>query len=197
MIPGQRAAVFLDRDNTLIADPGYISDPDQVRLLPGAAAALRRIRSAGFAAVVVTNQSGIARGRITEPQLAAVHARMRELLRAQGADVDAIYYCPYLDGPEAVVAGYRRDSDLRKPKPGMLLSAAREMGIDLGRSWMVGDSVRDIEAGRAAGCRTIRLAGRVEDRVGDGPGADHVAADLGEAVECILSSQVRQDEPGR
>jgi len=148
-------AVFLDRDNTLIHDPGYLRDPGQVRLVDGAADALKRLRGGGYMLVVVSNQSGVARGYLTEEDVAAVHRRMLELLAERGAGVDRIYYCPYLDGPEAVIEAYRRDSELRKPRPGMLLLAARELGIDLSRSWMIGDSERDVDAGRAAGCRAI------------------------------------------
>jgi histidinol-phosphate phosphatase family protein len=150
--------VFLDRDETIIEDRGFIDDPDHVRLKAGAADAIRRLRGAGFKVVVVTNQSGIARGLLDEEQLAAVHARLRTVLEQGGASVDAIYYCPYLDGPEALVESYRGRSDLRKPSPGLLLQAARELDLDLTRSWMIGDRPSDIEAGARAGCRTIRVA---------------------------------------
>jgi D-glycero-D-manno-heptose 1,7-bisphosphate phosphatase len=181
-----RPAVFVDRDRTLIDDPGYISDPDQVRLLDGAAESLRRFRDAGYAVVIVTNQSGVARGLLTEGDLAIVHQRMRDLLRSEGTDVDAIYYCPFLDGPEAVRDQYRRDSNLRKPKPGMLLLAAEELGLDLGKSWMIGDSARDVQAGRAAGCRTILISGETEE---DGDQADFVAADLHAATDHVLAGR--------
>ena len=150
-------AVILDRDNTLIEDPGFVSSPDQVRLKPGASAALRELNGAGYPVVVVTNQSGVARGYFTEETLQAIHQRMRELFTAEGAEIDAIYACPYLPGDEAKIATYRRDSELRKPKPGMLLLAASEMDLDLSRSWMIGDGLRDMQAGRAAGCRTIMI----------------------------------------
>ena len=96
-------AIFWDRDKTLIADPGYINDPGQVELLPGAAAAVRRLGEAGFQNIVTTNQSGIARGLLTEQQLAEIHDWLKELMAEQGAVIDAIYYCPYLDGVEAVI----------------------------------------------------------------------------------------------
>lgn len=178
-----RPAVFLDRDHTLIEDPGYINDSSQVILLPGVGQAISRLRAAGYLAVVVTNQSGLARGRITESQLSAVHARLMELLSAEGTALDAIYHCPYLPGNEAVVEKYRRDSDLRKPRPGMLLAAAKDLKIDLSQSWMIGDSTRDIQAGRAAGCRSI-LIGNADSQAHE---ADHVVADLPSAVEIVLS----------
>ncbi|MBI5724193.1 MAG: HAD-IIIA family hydrolase [Planctomycetes bacterium] len=148
-------AVFLDRDNTIIRDPGYISDPSAVQLLPGVTLALKSLTQAGFKIVVVTNQSGVARGLLTEQTLAKIHEEMRRQIAQAGAAVDGIYYCPY--HPEGSVAQYAIDSDLRKPAPGMLLKAAHEMNLDLASSWMVGDSARDIEAGKRAGCKTIRI----------------------------------------
>ncbi|MCG3139006.1 MAG: D-glycero-beta-D-manno-heptose-1,7-bisphosphate 7-phosphatase [Phycisphaerae bacterium] len=150
-------AVFLDRDKTLIADPGYISDPDQVHLLPGVGPAIQQLRQAGYLAILVTNQSGIARGLLTEKQLAAIHTRLQDLLRAEGTRLDAIYYCPYLDGPEAIIPQFRRASDWRKPQPGMLLAAARDHQLLLEQCWLIGDSHRDILAGQAAGCRTLLI----------------------------------------
>lgn len=150
-------AVFLDRDGTLIEDSGYIDDPDKVRLLPGAAEAIRRFHAAGFRVVVASNQSGVARGFFTEKTLIAVHERMEELLKRAGAPLDAAYYCPFLDGAEATVDAYRKDSPMRKPKPGMLLQAAKDLDLDLRGSWMIGDAVRDIQAGAAAGCQTVLI----------------------------------------
>ncbi len=182
-------AVFFDRDNTLIEDPGYLRDPDGVRLMPGAAEAVARLRQAGYRIVIVTNQSGVARGLLDVPTLDAIHARVRRLFAEQGAAIDAIYYCPYLDGPEAAVEQYRRDSDLRKPRPGMFLLAAKEHDIDLSASWAIGDSPRDTEAGRAAGCRTIQLVRG--DAGTNGASPDYCFHTLLEATECILS------KPGR
>ncbi len=184
-VSDRHPAVFLDRDHTLIEDPGYLNDPAQVRLLPGVAEAVRQLRAAGYLVVVATNQSGLARGLITDDQLAAVHARLRELLKAERADLDAIYHCPFLPGEAAVVEKYRGDSELRKPRPGMLLLAAKEMNIDLARSWMIGDSPRDVEAGRSAGCRTILIAEGHSPP--DGASCDHVATDLPHAAQYILS----------
>jgi D-glycero-D-manno-heptose 1,7-bisphosphate phosphatase len=189
-----RPAVFVDRDNTLIRDPGYLRDVGRVELLPGVAEALRRLRAAGYPVVVVSNQSGVARGYLSEQEVDAIHDRMRGLLAGHGAGVDAIYYCPYFDGPEAIRTEYRIDSDLRKPKPGMLLLAARDHAIDLSRSWMIGDSERDVQAGRAAGCRTILLSSNGQAH---GVLADHVAPDLATAVERILNPPLPQAQrPG-
>jgi len=160
-------AVFLDRDNTLIEDPGYLSDPGAVKLLPGVELALKGLAQAGYKLVVVTNQSGIARGLLTVEALQAIHEELRRQLADDGAQLDAIYYCPY--HPEGSVDAYTRTSEERKPKPGMLLRAAKEMDLDLEESWMVGDSPHDVEAGDRAGCRTVRVRAHVG--VGHGPAA--------------------------
>ena len=151
-----RRAVFLDRDGTVIRDVAYLGRPEQVELLPGAAGALARLAEAGFLLVIVTNQSGVGRGMFPEQAVRDTNAEMFRHLSAAGVELDGVYYCPY--HPEAALAEYRRQSDLRKPEPGMLLRAAAELNIDLARSWMVGDSPRDVSAGRRAGCRTIRIA---------------------------------------
>ena len=148
-------AIFLDRDHTLMEDPGYLSDPEAVKLLPGVELALKSLTAGGFKTVVVSNQSGVARGLITEEALGRIHGELRRQLSDKGAHLDAIYYCPY--HPEGTVEAYAMESELRKPSPGMLLKAAEEMDIDLRASWMVGDSARDVEAGQRAGCRTIRI----------------------------------------
>jgi D-glycero-D-manno-heptose 1,7-bisphosphate phosphatase len=151
----KRSAVFFDRDNTLIANDGYLGDPAKVQLIPGAADAIARCRSLGYAIVTVSNQSGVARGMFDEQAVQAVDARMDELLKAAnpGAIIDRHESCPF--HPEAKVEQYRQDSPLRKPSPGMILAAADALALDLSRSWLIGDAPRDIAAGKAAGCRTI------------------------------------------
>ena len=151
----KRPAVFFDRDNTLIACEGYLGDPAKVALVEGAADAVARVRALGYATVVISNQSGVARGMYDEAAVHAVNARMDELLEEQNpaAVIDRHEFCPY--HPEGTVAQYRVDSDMRKPKPGMILCAADKLALDLSRSWVIGDTPRDIEAGKAAGCRTI------------------------------------------
>lgn len=156
--PARRArrAAFLDRDGTINEDVNYLRDPSQVRLLPGAAEALKRLRDSGFQIIVASNQSGVARGMLTEQTLAEIHRELLSQLAAQGATVDAIYYCPHLPG--STEAPYGRECDCRKPAPGLLLRAARERNLDLGRSVMIGDSERDVRAGLAAGCRAVLIA---------------------------------------
>ena len=172
-----RPAVFLDRDGVICYDVHYMRSPDQFVLMPGVAEGIRRLKEAGFLVVVATNQSGIRRGYFTEEDLAKIHGRMVEELGRRGARVDAIYYCPCL--PE-------EDCECRKPRPGMLLRAAEELGIDLGRSYMVGDKDLDVEAGRAAGCTTILIG---KDTKVD---ADYIVGDFEGAVEAILSDAARK-----
>lgn len=188
----KQAAVFLDRDKTLIEDPGYLADPNEVKLLPGAADAVRRWNEAGYRVVVVTNQSGVARGLITEDQLEDIHTQLEMLLEEQDATVDAVYYCPYLDGPEAIVPKYRRDSTLRKPKPGMLLKAADDLDLDLSHSWMVGDRIEDIQAGLAAGCKTVFLTEATEQS--SEVDADFVADTLLSASDIVLNGRDEASE---
>jgi D-glycero-D-manno-heptose 1,7-bisphosphate phosphatase len=151
----KRAAVFFDRDNTLIVNNGYLGDPKGVVLVPGAAEAVARAREMGLAVVVFSNQSGVARGMFPEEAVHAVNQRLDEMLHDEDARavIDRHDFCPF--HPQASVERYRQDSDLRKPKPGMIFQAERQLALDLGRSWVVGDAPRDIDAGRAAGCRTI------------------------------------------
>ena len=148
-------AIFLDRDDTLIEDPGYINDPEQVKLLDGVPEALIQLKALGYKLIVVTNQSAVAHGIVTEKVLGEIHERLKQSLADKNAFLDRIYYCPY--HPEGVVPKYCKESNSRKPNPGMLLKAADEMDIDLGQSWCVGNSSRDVEAGLRAGCKTILI----------------------------------------
>jgi D-glycero-D-manno-heptose 1,7-bisphosphate phosphatase len=150
-----RRAVFLDKDGTLIENVPYNVDPALIRLAPGAAAGLTLLHRAGFALFVISNQSGVARGYFPESALAAVEARLRELLAAFGVPLAGFSYCPH--HPQGTVEEFAMACDCRKPAPGMILRVAAEHAIDLSRSWMVGDILDDIQAGRAAGCRTILI----------------------------------------
>jgi len=178
-------AIFLDRDDTIIEDSGYISSAQQVRLVPMAANALVEFRKMGYKLIVVTNQSGLARGLFTEQILTQIHERLKLLLTEQNAYLDRIYYCPF--HPDGVVAKFRKDSDWRKPKPGMLLAASKEMKIDLKSSWMIGNDYRDIAAGKAAGCKTILIKSHTNTPVKQltDPEPDFEAVNLREAVNIV------------
>jgi len=178
-------AIFLDRDDTLIEDPGYINNPKQVKLLDGVPEALIKLKTMGYKLIVVSNQSAVARGIVTEKVLDQIHDRLKHLLAEKGAHLDGIYYCPY--HPDGVVAKYRKESDCRKPKPGMLLAAADEMDIDLSQSWAIGNSARDVEAGLQAGCKTILIdTPSHQKRLEPGhPAPDYTAVNITEAVNII------------
>ena len=186
-------AVFLDRDGTLIRNRHYGCDPDQIELLDGVVGGLRELQRASYRLVVVTNQSGIARGYFDEQRLAAMHRRLAELLAAHGVGITGFYHCPH--HPEGTVSGYSGACDCRKPRPGMLLRAARDHGIDLAESWLVGDILDDIEAGRRAGCRSILI-----DLGSEGPPETelrtpiYVARNFGDAVAFILKTSITPGE---
>ncbi len=149
-------AVFLDRDNTIIDNDGYLGDPSKVKLLTGAATALSALRALGYRLIVVSNQSGVARGMFDERAVEAVNQEMCKQLRENaGVHIDASYYCPF--HPDAVIAEYKVDHEWRKPKAGMLKQAGADFALDLSQCWMIGDMPRDIAAGAAAGTRTILL----------------------------------------
>lgn len=158
-----RAALFLDRDGVVIEDPGYLHRPDEVRLIPGAAAAIRHANRRGIPVVLVSNQSGIGRGLYGWPEFAATQARLLALLGAEGAGLDMVLACPF--HPDGQAPYRHPDHPCRKPRPGMLLLAAERLALDLARSWLVGDRALDIEAARAAG-----LAGALHVLTGQGVG---------------------------
>ncbi len=164
-------AVFLDRDATVIEDLAYNSDPNAMYLLPNAAEGLRRLQAGGFELAIVSNQSGVGRGYFTEDVVLAQHRTLQQVLAAEGVRIDVFRHCPH--APEA-------GCDCRKPRPGMILDAAAQMQADLAQSWMVGDKLSDVDAGRAAGCRTVLITGEPSNA------ADGCAADLVEAAALIL-----------
>ena len=190
--PATRRAVFLDRDGTLIHDPGYLSDPDGVELLDGVAEGLRALRGAGFELVIVTNQSGIARGKYTVAQYESVAARLEDLLARHGITIAGSYYCPY--HPEGSVPPFNVDHPDRKPESGMWRRAAVDLDLDLAASWSIGDGERDIVAGKRAGTRGVLLAGGRDKWALPvlGPfDPDFVARDMREAVLFILRAEGR------
>lgn len=186
-----RRAVFLDRDGTLIEERHYLSRPDQLRLLPGAAAALRRLSDLGLALVLVTNQSGVARGIFTEAELAAVHAGLVDLLAAEGAALDGLYYCPH--HPEDGVGELTRNCDCRKPGTAMVEAACADLDLEPEGSWMIGDKAADIELARAAGLKGILVRsghGRASEAAGAGAGAHATVDDLAAAAALIRDSEI-------
>lgn len=180
--PG-RPAVFLDRDGTIIADPGYLGNPERVELLPAAGEAIARLNAAGRLVIVVTNQSGISRGRLTEADYRAVAARLDHLLAPFGAHVDATYFCPH--APE-------RDGTCGCRKPGLLLfeRAAAEQGVDLGVSWWVGDRLTDLLPAASLGGRglLVETGEGGQYRAEAATNGFEVAGDLAAAANRILSS---------
>jgi D-glycero-D-manno-heptose 1,7-bisphosphate phosphatase len=161
--PSPRPAAFLDRDGTLNVDVDYAHRPEQITWIDGAAAALRRLNEAGWWVFVVTNQSGVARGLFNEAAVERLHAWMAADLARQGARIDAFYYCPH--HATKGVGRYRIDCDCRKPAPGLLLRAMAEHPVDVSRSFMLGDRMRDVEAGRAAGVASYLYEGGDVDAV--------------------------------
>ena len=155
----RQKAIFLDRDGTINEYVGFLTDIKEFHLLDGVAEAIRKINASGYLAIVVTNQPIIARGEVSFTELQEIHNKMETLLGAEGAYIDAIYFCPHHPdkGFEGERVEYKISCDCRKPKPGMLLKAAEDFNIDLSRSWMVGDGKNDVEAGKNAGCKTVLI----------------------------------------
>lgn len=182
------AAVFLDRDGTLIAEAELVERPDQVVLLPGVAEAICALRSAGYRIIVVTNQSAIARGLLDVADLARVHEALRAQLLALGAVLDDVYFCP--DAPD-LAAEKTLPFALRKPGAGMLLLAAEEHDLELGGCWMIGDQLRDALAGRRAGCRGSLLVRTGRARLPEDAlaAADGIFEDLSAAARFILAGR--------
>ena len=149
---GGRRAVFIDRDGTISEEVGYVNHVSRYRVFPFAAEAVRGLHAAGWLAVLVTNQAGVARGYFAEEMIGQVHGVLAAELEKEGARLDAVYYCPH--HPSVGEPPYRLDCDCRKPKPGLIHTAAREFGLDLARCWMVGDRYSDVELARNAGVRS-------------------------------------------
>ncbi len=181
-----KPCIFFDRDGTLIEERHYLSEPAQVKLIPGAAEAVRLAREAGFLTVVLTNQSGVGRGYFPAEAVEAVHRRMEGLLAKEGATLDRIYVCPH--APED-------NCPCRKPRTGLVEQAARDLDVDLHRSWMVGDKPADIELAANAGMRGVLvMTGYGEGSAPEGAGAaSFTASDVRAAVRMILAGAA----PGR
>ena len=185
-------AVFLDRDGVITEDPPhYAHRLDQLRVIPGSAQAIQLLNTHNFRVIVISNQSGVARGYYREGDVKIFNDGMESLLSKQGAHIDAIYYCPH--HPEADVKKYRSDCDCRKPRPGMLIEGGKKYNLDFKHSFLVGDKWSDIEAGRSVGCKTILVQtghGLLEYESKKCP-VDYVAADLHDAVQNFILRTTR------
>ena len=182
-----RRAVFLDRDGTINVEKEYLHRAEEFEFVPGAPEAIRLLKEAGFLVVVVTNQSGVARGYYDEAAVHRLHRFVDRELATVGASVDAYYLCPH--HPHHGIGPYRAECACRKPLPGMLHAAAADLGIDLVRSWIVGDKAADVEAGLAAGCRPLLVrTGYGADEANLVPADVRVCDDLLAAARVILAS---------
>ena len=190
-----RPAVFIDRDGTLTDEVGYVNHPSRLRLLPRSAEAIRRLNQAHVAAVVVTNQAGVARGYFSEDVLDAVNTTLVMQLKAAGAHLDGLYVCAH--HPTEGEPPWRVDCDCRKPKPGLLLRAAADLGLDLASSTIVGDKASDLAVAPRVGAQSVLVLtgyglGEWEYRRASFPvEPDHVAGDLLDAVDWVLTSRAR------
>ncbi len=183
--PALRKAAFLDRDGVINLDRAYVHKWEEFEFVPGSVDAMRRLKQAGYALVVVTNQSGLARGMYTEEQYQTLTAHMRQALAEAGAEVDAVYHCPH--HPKGNVPQLAVDCDCRKPEPGMILRAARDLGLSLADSILVGDKPSDIKAARAAGVgRAFIVQSDNDESTGDLARADAAYANLPACVDAIL-----------
>ena len=182
-------AVFLDRDGTINVEKEYLHRPEEFEFIPGAPEAIRLLRSAGFRVIVVTNQSGVARGYYDEEAVTTLHRHLDAELARLNTGVDAYYFCPH--HPQEGVGAYRTDCDCRKPLPGMLFQATRDFSLDLAGSYIIGDKVADVEAGLAAGCRPVLVRtgyGRADSsRI---PAGVPVYDDLLAAARAIIGGRV-------
>lgn len=184
---GTSPAVFLDRDGTIIEDIGYIRQPDQIKFLPGSIEAIKQLHQAGYKVVVITNQAGVARGLMSENIIQTIDKLIHRAILNGGTHLDAIYYCPH--HPEHGAYPYRQECECRKPHPGLIKKAEKDLNLDLKRSFMVGDKGTDIQAGQRAGIKTVFvLTGRGKKELEEIPVTpDEIAADLLTAAKWILA----------
>jgi histidinol-phosphate phosphatase family protein len=179
----KKAAVFLDRDGTINPDPGYLSDPDDFELFPRTGEGMRALAESGFTLVVISNQSGVARGLIKPAQLDEIHERMKAKLREEGVELAGIYYCPHHPDERC---------SCRKPSPQLVYDAAGRLNLDLASSYFVGDMMSDIKTGKEAGLRTVLVVtgeGRKSVEKAKKMGVDYVAEDLLDAARWIVADQ--------
>jgi D-glycero-D-manno-heptose 1,7-bisphosphate phosphatase len=176
----------LDRDGTIVEDVGYMNSPDQIQFIPGSIEAIKMLNEAGFKVVVISNQAGVARGLVTEDMLQTIDKTLHKWILNGGAHLDGIYYCPH--HPEHGVYPYKQVCECRKPHPGLIKRAHRDLDIDLSQSYMIGDKATDVEAGKSAGTKTVFVTsgrGKEENRKLKGK-PNHISENLLEAVSWIL-----------
>jgi D-glycero-D-manno-heptose 1,7-bisphosphate phosphatase len=179
-------AVFLDRDGTIVEDVGYLNSPEQLKFIPGAIEAIKMLNDSGYKVVVISNQAGVARGLITEDMLQTIDKTLHKWILNGGAHLDGMYYCPH--HPEHGVYPYKQACLCRKPHPGLIKRAHRDLDIDLSQSYMIGDKASDVKAGKRAGTKTIFvMTGRGKEEKEKLTGKpDHIAANLLDAVKWFL-----------
>jgi D,D-heptose 1,7-bisphosphate phosphatase len=182
-----RKAIFLDKDGTLVEDVPYNIDPEQIVFTPGVREGLQTLKQAGYLLVVVTNQSGVARGYFAETALQGVEQYLKRLLAAMNIPLAGFYYCPH--HPGGIIPEYTIACPCRKPEPGLLFQAAAELDIDLNQSWFIGDILNDVEAGRKAGCRTVLIdnGNETEWQLNPDRLPHHIVADIAKAAQVILA----------
>jgi len=188
----KQAAVFLDRDGTINAEKNYLHKIAEFEFIPGAPEAIKRLKDAGFLVIVVSNQAGVARGYFDEEAVRTLHRHIQSELAGYGTSIDAFYFCPH--HPEEGVGPFRVSCDCRKGEPGMLLQAAEDYNIDLGKSFMVGDKLADIEAGKRAGCQSLLVLTGYGESVKFSPEAASVekCPDLVNAARLIIDQVIEK-----
>lgn len=198
--PQHSKAVFLDKDGTLIENVPYNVDPAHIRFTPGALAGAKALHDAGYQLVIITNQSGVARGYFEPQALERVHQHLRREMAAAGAPLAGFYFCPH--HPRGTVERYAIHCDCRKPQPGLFQQAAADLGIDCSHSWYIGDILDDVQAGRRAGCRTVLLDAGPEAGQGETKWnltrarlPHHLAYSLDEAARIINAVDLHTPEP--
>jgi D-glycero-D-manno-heptose 1,7-bisphosphate phosphatase len=185
-----KIAVFIDRDGTITEEMGYLKDPKKLRLIPRSAEAIKLLNEKRIPVIVVSNQSGVARGYFTEGMVKKTNKRLKELLANKEAHLDGIYYCPH--HPEFGSPKYRKDCSCRKPKPGMLLKAARRFNLDLKRCYVIGDKVEDIELAKNVGAKGILvLTGYGKKSKNKGVNPEYTTKNLYQAVKWIINNEVK------
>jgi D-glycero-D-manno-heptose 1,7-bisphosphate phosphatase len=190
---GNQRAVFLDRDGTVIRDVGHLHRRDQVEILPRVPEAIRLLRERGFSVVVVTNQSAVARGLLTEEELGMIHEELKARLAHEGAHLDGIYYCPH--HPTEGNGAYRRACNCRKPNTGMVVKAVADLGLNPAKSYVVGDQSSDMELADRIGAKGVRIARQVVAGDDSAEPGRPVVADLWQAAEWIVGDFKQSSSP--